>query len=194
MSDAGVDAPSDAAVVDAGRAEGTLREVDAPDGHCASGCADLGFPCTTICDGTAGFASYGYYDWDIGLYRSVHQEDFATCDDVPAATWSEGGETYEMGRQVCCCEVPAVDIVSARSGDDRTCTQICIDAGHTACADFHDWPSEDTNGGTRATYYRAATGSVTDVIMGCEANPPLTRRIAGAERTLRDYRCACQIE
>jgi hypothetical protein len=169
--------------------EGTMREVDAMD--CASGCASLGFPCATSCESGAGFASYGYYDWDYGWYVGVHQEDLAACDAVPAPTYSEAGETYELGRLVCCCEIPETTVVRARPGDDRTCDTVCADAGHDACADFHEWPSEDTNGGTIATYERPETGSVTYVVMGCGANPPATRRIAGADRYLRDYRCAC---
>lgn len=172
---------------------GTLREAAEEGIDCAAGCAAIGFPCTTTCDATAGFASYGYYDWDFGLYRTVHQQDLLACDDVPAPTHSEEGETYEIGRQVCCCALPEITTVSSLPADDRTCTQICADAGHGACADYHDWPNESANGGTLASYYRPATGSIAHVVMGCEANPPPMRRIAGADRELRDYRCACEV-
>jgi hypothetical protein len=169
--------------------EGTMREVDAMD--CASGCANLGFPCATTCESGAGFASYGYYDWDYGWYVGVHQEDLSVCDAVPADSYSEAGETYELGRLVCCCEIPESHVVSSSPGDTRTCDSICADAGYDACAEFHEWPGEDVSGGTLATYERPETGSVTYVVMGCAADPPATRRIAGAERYLRDYRCAC---
>jgi hypothetical protein len=177
--------------VDAGHVMGTLREVDTSDGTCGAGCAAVGFPCATSCDEGAGFASYGYYDWDYGWYRGVHQENLASCETTPASSWSDGSETYELGRLVCCCEIPEVTVVAARTSDTRTCDTICTDEGFAGCAGFAEWPNEDTTGGTLATYYRPETGSVTDVVMGCAANPPLTSDIAGAVRQLRDYRCAC---
>ena len=170
---------------------GTVREVDTSDGNCAAGCAAVGFPCTTTCEEGAGWASYGYYDWDYGWYRSVHTSDLASCEAVPAPSYSEAGTEYELGKLVCCCEIPEVTVVRAAPGESRTCTEICVDEGHGDCAEFQDWANEDAHGGTLATYYRAATGSVTDVVMGCGAIPPATRHIAGADRTLRDFRCAC---
>lgn len=170
---------------------GTLREVDTSDGTCAAGCAAVGFPCATSCEEGAGFASYGYYDWDYGWYRGVHQENLAACGVTPDASWSDGSETYELGRLVCCCEIPEVHVVSARAMDTRTCDTICAESGYATCAEFAEWPNEDAHGGTLATYYRPETGSVTDVVMGCGANPPATDYIAGATRQLDGYRCGC---
>ncbi len=139
----------------------------------------------------AGWVSYGYYDWDYGWYRSVHDEPFATCTEgAPYTEYREAGETYELGSMHCCCEIPEVTRRSGNVASPMTCDDICAAHG-MACANFHEWPNEDASGGILATYYRAATGSVTDVVMGCGAIPPPTRRIANAERTLRNYSCAC---
>jgi hypothetical protein len=193
-ADGGVDV--DAGSVDGGHdagplAPGTIREVPRSSADCAMACAELGFPCTTTCEEGAGWASYGYYDWDYGWYRSVHQESLATCvDGAPFSEWTEAGETYELGAMYCCCEIPEVTTRPGSAAAPRTCDDICADDG-LACAGFHEWPSDEGVGGLIATYYRAATGSVTYIVMGCGAIPSATRRIANAERTLRDYRCAC---
>lgn len=170
--------------------EGTLRGVGTSVSTCAEGCAAVGFPCAATCEGTAGRASYGYYDWDYGWYRSVHSEDLASCD----ATWASSydhtdGESYELGEVYCCCEIPDVSQVAGVEGE--TCEQTCAARGFEGCASFHEWPGEDTAGGTLAAYERPSTGSVTYIVMGCDATPPAEDRIAGATRYLRSWECAC---
>lgn len=190
-ADAGPLVGDDAGAADAGPPpEGTLRGVGTSVSTCAEGCAAIGFSCTGTCEGTAGRASYGYYDWDYGWYRSVHSEDLASCD----ATWADthdhtDGETYELGEVYCCCDIPEVSEIGGVDGE--TCEETCAARGFEGCASFHEWPGEDTAGGTLATYERAATGSVTYIVMGCGATPPEEDYIAGATRTLRDWRCAC---
>lgn len=190
-ADAGAEERVDAGPPDAGPPpEGTLRGVGTSHATCAEGCAAIGFSCTGTCEGTVGRASYGYYDWDYGWYRSVHSEDLASCDATWADTYDHtDGETYELGEVYCCCDIPEVSVVSGADGE--TCEETCASRGFEGCASFHEWPSEDTSGGTLATYERPETGSVTYIVMGCGATPPEEDYIAGATRYLRDWDCAC---
>jgi len=198
-ADAGApDAPmvlgDDAAAPDAPAPEvpGTLRGVGTSQPSCAAGCAAIGFPCVTTCEGRAGRASYGYYDWDYGWYRETTSADLASCDDAAAPTQRDAeGMTRDLGEVYCCCAIPEVTVVTAPASNDRACRDVCTDRGLGACAEFHEWPGEDYAGGTLATYERPETGSVTYVVMGCDAIPPATDYIAGATRYLRDYDCAC---
>ena len=180
----------DAGEPDAGLPPGMLRGVGTSHATCAEGCTSIGFSCVPTCEDSAGLLSYGYYDWDYGLYRAVHTESLEHCDATPSETYDHSdGETYELSKVFCCCDIPEVSIVNGVVGE--TCAQTCMSRGHSDCAEFHEWPGEEANGGTLVTYSRPETGSTTKVVMGCEATPPAERRIAGALRYLSYWSCAC---
>jgi len=175
--------------------EGQETTIDETAPTCAAACDALGVGCAASCDIGAGIASYGYFDWDFGIVRTVDSRSMDTCDSsIPESVVFEG-DSYELANLTCCCAIPPVTRVAGNPAAPASCDDVCAGAGYDGCGDFYDWQSGGTNGletgGVFMTYFRAATGSVGYWIDTCAHEPRPTKTSGSVVRTLSNYTCAC---